>query len=410
MAPERQGRPLAYTAKEAAELLRVSDATIRSMVKAGKLPQVPGLGSSIRIPSRALYELVGEPPPPVLEPATAPRHPDKRSDPPDPPIARARPVRHYPPVDGYAPIVQEPTVRRNPWVPRYTRPAKQEAPIQIGDQHLWLLADDGKRSVMTWHIGSDSALCARKPEGRWAKSASRSPMANICPTCLTIASQAPGIDFASLPITYVCMVRQMKRGDTVTLRKSGWHTGDGRRTNCGKKEGPWHLTERRLSYDKQCFECREWERWRAEQRPDSEEHRARGRARWCVLLDSDIDPSGVVELAGRAPGHVVVRQANRPITVGDIAEDWGKALTDLYREGARLSDGIAESWLEQPPSPVVSNNPDLASYKYPPQTLPSFTAWLTPIIDDTVRARALRAKWERESKLHGAARRASVGR
>jgi excisionase family DNA binding protein len=54
------GRPLAYTPDEAAELLRVSPSLIRSLVCTGALPRVAGLGRAVRIPSRALYEFVGD--------------------------------------------------------------------------------------------------------------------------------------------------------------------------------------------------------------------------------------------------------------------------------------------------------------------------------------------------------------
>jgi excisionase family DNA binding protein len=48
----KPGRPLAYTVEDAAAMLSVSTSMIRSMVKAGTLPQVPGLGRAVRIPSR----------------------------------------------------------------------------------------------------------------------------------------------------------------------------------------------------------------------------------------------------------------------------------------------------------------------------------------------------------------------
>jgi excisionase family DNA binding protein len=65
-------RPLAYTVAEAAGLLRVSTSRIHSMVRAGTLAGAAGLGRSERIPSRALYELVGEPLPDVDRSADAP--------------------------------------------------------------------------------------------------------------------------------------------------------------------------------------------------------------------------------------------------------------------------------------------------------------------------------------------------
>jgi hypothetical protein len=53
-----------------------------------------------------------------------------------------------------------------------------------------------------------------------------------------------GVEMSSIPIGTVCMVRETRRGDRVALIKTGWHLGNGRVTTCGKRDGPWYLTER----------------------------------------------------------------------------------------------------------------------------------------------------------------------
>ena len=125
----------------------------------------------------------------------------------------------------------------------------------------------------------------------------------MCPVCLTRASQSPGADLASLPIGQVSMLRQTIRGATTTLVKAGWHVGDGRRTKCGKTDGPWALTERRPDVRRMCFACRERERWEAERERGGQGGVGSGRS-WSVLLDAMVENPGVTALLAGAPGNL----------------------------------------------------------------------------------------------------------
>jgi excisionase family DNA binding protein len=387
----KNGRPLVYTPEEAARLLKVSSSTVRKMVKAGGLASVAGLGSSIRIPSRAVFELVGETPPSISEGLGAQGTPADEDD--EEPQAAARLPRSITP---YAPSTR--------FGPRHSRVSnrvapKPRAPIRVGDQGYWLLGDSAKYRLMTWHIGIEAAMCGRKPEGKWSKSEGRAPYATLCPICLTTVSQMPGIAFETLPIrSTIAMVRQMKRGEGVALRKAGWHTGNGRRTNCGKEEGPWHLTERFPDRAQECFECREYGDWLAERNPSSLSYQSRESARWSMLLDPDVDPTPLLALAEKVPGFVVLRQSSRPIISDDLTSNWGETATELFREGSHLADGVITSWHFHPGF-VVTDNSELLGLDQPnrARTPDEARGWLESRVADEVRARALRTKWERAS-------------
>ena len=389
MSESRSGRPLAYSAEEAANLLRVSSSTIRSMVASGKLPRVPGMGRTVRIPSRALYELVGEPVPPVLEPEA---------------IAAPEPSQIDEPWQAHAPrparIERAPGRPSRPARPSYHRSAaKPEAPIRAGEKRFWLLGDSAQHRLVTWHVGIDMALCGKSPGGRWTKSTNRYPRAAICPACLTAVSQIPEVDFATIPIGQVAMIRQTVRGETVVLRKVGWHTGDGRKTACNKKEGPWYLTERRPSPAKMCFECREWQRWQAERVPGAIAALNVASARWSILLDADIESSDIEALIGKAPGVVVLRRANRHLETVDLAGDWWSGLHSLFVESQVLARGTTAA-PNFDPAMVVTANANLLAQRpdrWRVQSPDDAVTWLTPIIDDALKVKALRARWDREA-------------
>jgi excisionase family DNA binding protein len=377
------GRPLVFTVDEAAQLLKVSTSAIRSIVRAGKLPRIEGLGSSVRIPSHALYETAGEPMPPLEPLPLAPEvieprgHPDRPAVPP-------------------ATRVAQDVTRTSAWRARPTTPKKHQATIRIGDRRLWLLSDSALDRVMTWHIGDERALCGRDPKGAWNKSHERWPRATMCAACLSAAARSAGVALDTLPISRLVMMRELRRCEGVAVRKAGWHLGDGRRTDCGKSDGPWHLTERQPRTP-QCFECREINIWRLEKQPGTLDHERRGLARWAILLDCDLDPASIVSLAQRAPGHVLVRQSREALTEASV-QLWTGAARDTFARAETLSAGTASPHMIEAHLMVTANTQLLGGESAWVKSPPAAVEWLTPIIETELKVRTLRARLERASR------------
>ena len=394
------GRPLAYTADEAAELLRVSPSMIRSLVHTGALPRVTGLGRAIRIPSRALYEFAGEPVPALPEILDS-----EPTDVPEPAPAaeerKSRPARSASPVD-------HPSVRRSA-EPR-PRPSAPEGPIGVGDQRLWLLADSSHGSVSTWHIGVDRALCDRVSRGGWKRSGTRSPYATMCPACLTAVARSAGVDMSSIPIGTVCMVRETRRGDSVALIKSGWHLGDGRVTSCGKRDGTWHLTERAPRKD-MCFVCGERRCWERERMKGSSEAQSARGPRWTILLDQSVAVAEVEELAQRAPGFFAVRRAIRGVTPEDFRH-WNRGLHELFAT-AQVIPGTSGHSRTMAPDITITADRDLLRVGPGTWRLKSpseFIEWVTPQVERVEKAKVLRARWDREAGSQAEGDPQAVGR
>ncbi len=389
-------RPLAYTLSEAAELLRVSPSHIGTMVRSGVLPRVAGLGRTVRIPSRALYELVGEAVPPVAEPIT--RLPVDR-------VSDDRAHHHRTPtfVAAYSARCDRSIGRLRPERPREP---KVVAPIDAGDRRLWLLADAAQYRLASWHIGEDATLCGRSPRGRWKRKVERWPRSKMCPTCLTTAAQLPHVDMRTLPIGQVAMLKETKRGQTVTAIRSGWHLGDGRSTSCGKRDGPWFLTEREPNQTKMCFVCDERRRWERERTPGTLEAESAGQPSWHVLLDAGGGLDDAEALIRLAPRLFAARTAERAITATDL-EGYGAGLRDLFIRSAVLRPSSMHSW-QHPPELVVTSNPSLrlpGSKWSRVDTVEGFIASMTPHVERATKAAALRERWERREPRRATERR-----
>lgn len=381
-------RPLAYTVEEAAALLRVSPSRIRTMVRSGALPQVGGLGRSIRVPSRALFELVGEQVPPIAQPLM----PEPVvSEPSDPPRVSSD-------------LLLEPRgVMVSPRRSRSRAASRDEkqavGPIRAGDRRLWLLHDSAADRLMTWHIGDAETLCGRSPMGRWRRSERRWPRATMCPACLTATARLPDIDMASIPVGVVCMMRETRRGGAVTASKSGWHLGNGRTTSCGKRDGPWCLTEREPSPKLACFMCDERRRWERERIPGTIAAESAGRPAWSVLIDASVETDGVAQLIRQAPGLFAARRTDRMITPEDL-ERYGAGARELFDRGELLTTA-APSAPQFAPDLVVTSAVD---------PLVSATGWKTvlgpdgfvermqPFVERSAKAFALRQRWDREAR------------
>lgn len=384
--PSAGGRPLAYTPEEAAELLRVSPSLIRSLVRTGTLPRVAGLGRAVRIPSRALFEFVGEPVPDLaatleIEPAEVP---EPR------PAAPDRALRSR------STVPTPPRPARRPPAPR-PRPPAPEGQIRVGDQRLWLLGDSSQYRLVAWHIGTDRATCGREPEGRWKRSETRCPGATMCPACLRAVARMPGVEMGTIPIGTVCMVRETRRGDSVALIKTGWHLGNGRVTSCGKREGPWYLTER-APQKEICFVCGERRQWERERIKDSLEAMSAGTPRFTVLVDRGLDAAEVEILVRRVPGYFATRTASRQISAEDFA-DYARGLHGLFAGSQVLQGTSPYSW-SMAPDITISEDPDVlgaSEEHWGVMSRVTFVDWAAPHVERAEKVQALRARWEKES-------------
>jgi hypothetical protein len=130
------------------------------------------------------------------------------------------------------PTVRAPRARSAP------RPKPPNFIQKIGDHEFRLLADLGRDRfgrIYTWHIGVQSPLCGAS--ARWQPRLKREPPAYMCPKCLTALAAYPEADVKSFGVEDAFMMRLTSRGGAPTAIRAGYHTGDGRRTLCGKKDG-----------------------------------------------------------------------------------------------------------------------------------------------------------------------------
>ena len=357
------------------------------MVHAGALPRVAGLGRTIRIPSRALYEFVGEPVPDL--PAALEIEPSEVREPRPP-----APERTPPTARTAVPVTRHPV--RGAAAPR-PRPPAPEGPIRVGDQRLWLLGDASQYRLVAWHIGVDQPLCGHLPKGRWKRSATRCPRSTMCPACLTAAARMAGVEMDSIPITRVCMVREARHGDSVALIKTGWHLGNGRVTSCGKRDGPWHLTERE-PHKEICFVCGEHRRWERERIKGSLEADAVEKPRFTILLDQSLAAAEVEALARRVPGFLAVRRASRGVRPVDI-EDYGRGLHELFGAAQVIPGTSSFSWQWAPDITVTADLDALTAGQGNPfvMTPEAFVERVTPQVEREEKARLLRDRWNREA-------------
>ncbi len=278
---------------DAAGYLNVSTTTVRNLAIGGKLRSAR-IGDRIRFRRAWLDAWIDEgggevPAPPPPEPRAAP--------------ARAQ-------------------AARPPRPARPKSPPKPKPPTciqSVNGVELRLLSDAGRGTVYTWHAGDTRPLCGA--DGRWSRSLRRCPVATFCARCLTALAAMPGTDLSLFGIGHVYMLRMTTRGATPTPIRAGYHEGDGAKTLCGKREGPWALTERKPQ-TRECFDCDHRVRWRNRDL-DSSFLVPRPMTPLCLLVDAGpLDPR-VVDLAARHPGAVEVRQAAEPLPE-DFSWQWAR--------------------------------------------------------------------------------------
>lgn len=171
----------------------------------------------------------------------------------------------------------------------------------------------------------------------------------MCKPCLSALAGMPEADLARFEIDRVYMMRLTQRGETATVIRAGYHAGDGRKTMCGKKDGPWALTEREPR-TKQCFACDHRRRW--DQRNLDETHLVpRPLTPLRLLVDArPIDPR-LLDLVVRHPGSLDARHAKEPLDESTWmgTREWLRVYHDAEPIGqfvamAGLKAAPAERW------------------------------------------------------------------
>jgi hypothetical protein len=202
------------------------------------------------------------------------------------------------------------------------------------------------------------------------------------------------------------MMRLTSRAGTQTPIRAGYHTGDGRRTLCAKRDGPWALTEREPRA-RQCFVCDHRRRWDAR---DLEPNVIVPRpvTPLTMLVDAGpIDPR-LRDLLERHPLSLDARHAKEPLTEDVV---WS---TQRWEEVARSADRIGEFTPPKGTRPPPDQR--WSTYLISEGPLPGAAdtetalAHLPDWAESIERAMALYAKWARESPRHRVQPRGSSGR
>lgn len=114
---------------------------------------------------------------------------------------------------------------------------------------------NGRRSDRTvaWHLGDGRAtLCGREPVGRWEVNAHAYWISRLCAECEAIRDRRrlERLERRRRPPLVPRSIRPMltvvqHEGGGETVRRAGWHLGDGGTTLCGITKERWSLPERR---------------------------------------------------------------------------------------------------------------------------------------------------------------------
>ncbi len=358
-----------FSIADAARYLAVSTTTVRNLAVGGKVRSTR-VGDRIRFRRAWLDEWIDAGGGEVPVPPPAPK-----------PLVTERPA-------------PRPVLR--PTRPRAEPKPKPPTYIQrVGDQELRLLSDRaGSRGSSTWHVGAQTPLC--EAAGRWTSSLKRWPRGSMCKACLTAMAAMPEVDLARFDIVQqVYMMRLAQRGEGKTVLRAGYHAGDGRKTLCGKRDGPWALTEREPR-TKQCFACDHRRRWNARDL-DPNILVPRPVSPLAVLIDAGpVDPR-LVELIERHPTSLDGRLAKEPLTK-DTAwsnDKWGQVQRTAERIGRfsppqGTTSGPSSHWNTF----TISANPDV-SLITPELALERLPGWA----DDIERAMVLYSKWSKETSV-----------
>lgn len=189
------------------------------------------------------------------------------------------------------------------------------------------------------------------------------------------------------------MVRLSSRAGTLAPIRAGYHTGDGRRTLCGKRDGPWALTDREPRA-RECFVCDHRRRWYARDL-DANILVPRPVTPLTVLVDAGTIGPRLREVLERHPQALDPRHSKEPVTenVAWSTQRWAGVVHTANRIGAFTPP--KGSWLSPPQfwgTHLISERP-LPGAADPERALTQLPDWAESI----ERAMALYAHWANES-------------
>jgi len=285
---------------------------------------------------------------------------------------------------------------------RHRREPKPKPPTyiqRIAGQEMRLLADTACRGATTWHVGAQTPLCGAT--GRWTWKLERRPTGYVCPRCLTSVAAIPDADLKQFGVGRVYMMRLTRRGETATALRTGYHTGNGARTLCGKKDGPWALTEREPKA-KQCFVCDHRKRWEARDL-DPNMLVPRPITPFTILVDAGSINLRLLEVIERHPASIDAWQAVEPLDKEMMwsRDRWQGVMRSAQRLGQFTGPTVGTGVRSDPWSSwMISERPDVG-IEVSDLTYPRFDEWAR----DIERAAVLYVKWAKEAPAQSAARR-----
>jgi excisionase family DNA binding protein len=124
----------------------------------------------------------------------------------------------------------------------------------MGDNRTYADKNGRKTSrTVGWHLGDGkTALCGKEPGGRWEVTTRFWSWQRICEACVAIRERIrveklekrrrpPLVPARVCPMLTVVLYPDGGR----SVRRKGWHLGDGKTTLCGLTREDWELPERR---------------------------------------------------------------------------------------------------------------------------------------------------------------------
>ena len=289
-------------------------------------------------------------------------------------------------------------------------PKKPSGPVPAATtadgRALYLLrpAPPSRRGVAHYGFDARSPLCARvtdeplKVVSVEAWSWLGRDNAN-CRLCLNEAGHVLGPHVVDLKLDGLTMRTTTRRGDSISVRNDGWHTGNGRTTWCGKTKDDWDLAFRSPGRNvRRCEECDERAIYLRQRGPhhDDATHVADPLFPRGVLLDLGVAANELVDLLRRAPDVFDVRRSRVSLQAPHVDE------YDPFCEQYRAADQIIGTRRPVPRwcglSIVVS--PNLVSSE--PRLVMAeadAVAWVRPLVTRAEHRKVLRAKWDREAKV-----------
>jgi excisionase family DNA binding protein len=219
-----------------------------------------------------------------------------------------------------------------------------------------------------------------------------------CRPCLNDAGHMLGSRIVELGLERVTMRTISRRGESVSVRQDGWHTGNGWTTWCGQKRSDWDLAFRSPGGSaRRCLDCDERDLYLSQQ-----DRAARsdlfyrdplfGRG---VLLDVGVEPDQFLAIARRAPEIFDIRQAL--VVLKPPGQDDFRPFSQQYQEAKQTLGTRRAIVPSYHPEIVVSSR--LANLvPWPVYDEKRAQTYVRELVLRAERRKVLRAKWDHEKK------------